>query len=49
MSNFDKDTLGNRMKEYEGVFDLRTMPLLPVMVRLDGKNFHTFTMYDSPN
>ena len=38
-----KDTLGDRMKELEGVFDFRTMPLVPVICRLDGKNFHTFT------
>lgn len=38
------DDLGDRMKEYEGAeADRRLMPLLPVMARLDGKNFSTFT------
>lgn len=38
------DTLGDRMKEYEGVeAQRRLMPLLPAMARLDGRAFHTFT------
>lgn len=37
-------TLSDRMKLYEQVETGRTFLLgLPVMVRLDGKNFHTFT------
>ena len=40
----ENDTLGNRMKIYEGAEAMRKlMPLLPIMVRLDGKAFHTFT------
>lgn len=40
----DNDTLGNRMKDYEGMEAMRKlMPLLPIMVRLDGRSFHTFT------
>jgi tRNA(His) 5'-end guanylyltransferase len=36
--------LGDRMKMYEGVeAQRRLMPLLPVIARLDGRNFHTFT------
>ena len=31
------------MKAYEASFDLRATPLLPVIARLDGKNFHNFT------
>lgn len=41
--NTENDALGNRMKGYEGIFDNKTMPLLPVIARLDGKCFHTFT------
>ena len=38
------DALGDRMKEFEAIeTERRLMPGLPVMVRLDGKNFHTFT------
>lgn len=39
------DSLGDRMKFYEsiGAAAERLMPLVPVMIRLDGKAFHTFT------
>lgn len=38
------DSLGDRMKEYEGKeSDRRLIPLIPVIARLDGKAFHTFT------
>ncbi len=40
----DKDALGDRMKEYEGAFaQRRFMPLLPIVIRLDGRAFSTFT------
>lgn len=35
--------LGDRMKMYEGMGDKPLNPILPVMVRLDGKAFHSFT------
>lgn len=39
-----KDNLSDRMKLYEGIETTRRfLPLLPIMVRLDGKNFHSFT------
>lgn len=40
-----RDSLGDRMKTYEesGAHASRFMPLLPVVVRLDGKAFHGFT------
>lgn len=39
-----KDDLGDRMKGYEMAEAGRTcMPGLPIMIRLDGKAFHTFT------
>jgi tRNA(His) 5'-end guanylyltransferase len=40
----DKDELGDRMKEYEGVkAQARFMPLLPIVARLDGRAFSKFT------
>lgn len=39
----EKDALGARMKAYEHALSLRTMPLLPVIARLDGKSFHSWT------
>lgn len=39
-----KDSLGDRMKRYEGLETERfLMPGLPTMVRLDGCHFHTYT------
>ena len=39
------DSLGDRMKFYEGVWGgvKQLMPLIPAVIRLDGKAFHTFT------
>lgn len=37
------DSLGDRMKYYESANTGRLIPLLPVMIRLDGVAFHTFT------
>jgi tRNA(His) guanylyltransferase len=38
------DALGDRMKEFEALeAGRRLMPGLPIMVRLDGRSFHTFT------
>ena len=37
------DNLDDRMKLYEKSLDLKLMPLLPIVARLDGKSFHTFT------
>jgi len=40
----DKTGLGDRMKSYEKAYtSARAMPLLPVIARLDGKAFHTWT------
>lgn len=38
-----KHTLGDRMKRYEEVQQGRLMRRTPVIIRLDGKAFHTFT------
>lgn len=43
MTRDDFETLGNRHKAYEAHFDSALMPGLPVIVRLDGRAFHTFT------
>lgn len=36
------DRLGDRMKEYEGAYSQRAMPLIPICARLDGKCFHNW-------
>lgn len=38
-----KDSLGDRMKQYEGVPKTNLMRRNPVIIRIDGKAFHTFT------
>ena len=38
-----KDSLGDRMKEYEGVSRYKLTRRMPVVIRIDGKSFHTFT------
>ena len=44
MSNNKKDSLGDRMKEnYENRSKTYLVRRTPVIVRLDGKSFHTFT------
>lgn len=37
------DSLGDRMKAYEAVSKTRLVNRMPVIIRLDGKAFHTFT------
>ena len=39
----NKDSLGDRMKRYEGVSKTALMRRNPVIIRIDGKAFHTFT------
>lgn len=43
MGKFDKDSLGNRMKNYEAVTDTNLVPFLTTVIRVDGKAFRTFT------
>jgi tRNA(His) guanylyltransferase len=38
-----KNDLGDRMKRYEGVSQYKLIRRMPVIIRLDGKAFHTFT------
>lgn len=37
------DSLGDRMKKYEYVTRTHLVPRTPVIIRIDGKAFHTFT------
>lgn len=39
------DELGDRMKMYECIPRTKLMPKVPVMIRLDGKAFHTLTRH----
>lgn len=38
-----KDSLGDRMKRYEAISKTSLTRRIPVIIRLDGKAFHTFT------
>lgn len=38
-----RDALGDRMKKYEHITRTHLIPRLPVILRLDGKAFHSFT------
>lgn len=42
MSN-KKDSLGDRMKGYENISRIYLTKRLPVIVRIDGKAFHSYT------
>ncbi len=35
------DSLGDRMKGYEACFDYKLPPRIPMMIRVDGRSFHT--------
>lgn len=36
------DSLGDRIKGYESISNIRLLPKTPVILRVDGKAFHTF-------
>ena len=38
------DSLGDRMKGYESAFDLTLPARMPMIVRVDGKAFHSYTL-----
>lgn len=38
-----KDSLGDRMKMYEEISNTKLIPQLPVIIRIDGRSFHTLT------
>lgn len=42
MSN-NKDSLGNRMKGYENISRIYLTRRTPIIIRIDGKAFHSFT------
>ena len=41
----EKQSLGDRMKLYESVFDFRLLPRAPIMCRCDGVSFSKLTKY----
>lgn len=43
MGKFDNDSLGTRQKGYEAVYKQKLVPKMPIVLRIDGKAFHTFT------
>lgn len=43
MGRITKDSLGDRMKQYESVNDRILIPKMPFIIRVDGKAFHTYT------
>jgi tRNA(His) 5'-end guanylyltransferase len=38
-----KETIGDRIKRYEAAADFRLPPRQPLLIRVDGKAFHTWT------
>lgn len=43
MEKNKKDSLADRMKQYESVNDMILVPKIPFIIRVDGKNFSTYT------
>lgn len=43
MEKNKKDSLADRMKQYESVNDIILVPKIPFIIRVDGKNFSTYT------
>lgn len=43
MSKPERDSLGDRMKGYEDAFRIYLPKRIPLIIRVDGKAFHTFT------
>ena len=43
MGKIKKDSLADRMKQYESVNDMILVPKIPFIIRVDGKNFSTYT------
>lgn len=39
----EKDAFGDRMKSYEQPYMQRTVPGVPMVIRVDGCHFHSFT------
>lgn len=43
MSGSDKTAIGDRIKLYEGRTNLRLLPSIPIVARIDGRSFSKFT------
>lgn len=43
MGKITKDSLGDRQKQYEISSESQLVPKMPIIVRIDGKAFHTYT------
>lgn len=43
MTKYEGDSLGTRMKSYESTFQSNVMRRSPVIIRIDGRAFHTYT------
>lgn len=39
----DKTSIGDRMKNYEAVPQIKLTPRMPMIIRVDGRAFHTYT------
>lgn len=43
MGKVKKDSLGDRQKQYEISSETQLVPKMPIIIRIDGKAFHTYT------
>jgi len=43
INNKKNNSLGNRMKKYESSFGMILPQRMPIIIRVDGKAFHTYT------
>lgn len=43
MGKITKDSLGDRQKQYEITSETYLVPKMPIIIRIDGKAFHTYT------
>ena len=43
MGKIKRDSLGDRMKQYEAVNDRTLVPKIPFIIRVDCRAFHTYT------
>lgn len=41
--NNSKDSLGDRQKGYENIWKTKLPRRMPMIIRVDGKAFHTYT------
>lgn len=43
MKRVKENSLDSRMKQYEASTDIQLVPKMPIVIRIDGKAFHTYT------